>query len=137
MFYTAYSVLHNRQDAEDAMQNTLFELISSAKSYRGGGAAAYVTGIAKNQALKLLASRKSDIPADEADAHTDDNAAEKLTMLDALARLSDVDRRIVEEHVFMKIKFKELAAELNMTDAAVQKRYVRALKVLKEYYGGK
>ena len=34
-------------------------------------------------------------------------------------------------------KFKALAAELNMTDQAVQKRYVRALKAMKEYYGGK
>jgi len=137
IYYTAYSVLHSREDAEDAMQNTLFELISSAKTYRGENAAAYVTGIAKNQALKLLSKRKPDIPIDETTAQTKDDTAERLTMLDALDRLSDTDRHIVEEHVFMGTKFKELAAELNMTDAAVQKRYVRALQTLKKYYGGK
>ena len=137
IYYTAYSVLHNREDAEDAMQNTLFELINAAKSYRGDGAAAYITGIAKNQALKLLSKRKPDVPVDDAAAQTEDNAAERLTMLDALARLSDTDRHIVEEHVFMKTKFKALAAELGMTDGAVQKRYVRALQEMKKYYGGK
>lgn len=137
IYYTAYSVLHNREDAEDAMQNTLFELIGSAGSYRGEGAVLYVLGIARNQALKILHNRKYDVPVDEAEAHTDDNGAERLTMLDALARLSETDRFIVEEHVFMKTKFKALAAELNMTDQAVQKRYVRALKAMKEYYGGK
>ena len=136
IYYTAYSVLHNKQDAEDAMQNTLFELMSSAGSCKDN-AAAYITGAAKNQALKIYAKRKPDICFDETEIQSPDDNAERLTMLDALARLSDTDRRIVEEHVFMKTKFKELANELSMTDAAVQKRYVRALQTLKKYYGGK
>ena len=134
IYITAYGILNNRQDAEDVLQNTIIELVSSAKSYRGEGAVSYVISTAKNQSLKLLSKRKYDIPIDETDAVSDDTVSAGTIMTDALMKLSDMDRKIVTDHVFFGLNFKEIGKEMNLSAVAAQKRYVRALQTLKEYY---
>lgn len=136
IYITAYNILNNRQDAEDVLQNTMIELVRSAGSYRGEGAAAYVMAVAKNQSLKLLSKRKYDMPIDETEVSSDDTASAGTIMTEALTRLSDADRKIVTDHVFFGIKFKEIGKEMGLSADAAQKRYVRALQTLKEYYNG-
>ena len=134
IYITAYNILNNRQDAEDVLQNTMIELVSSAGSYRGDGAVSYVISTAKNHSLKLLSKRKYDMPIDETEVPSDDTVSAGTIMTDALMRLSDVDRKIVTDHVFFGLKFKDIGKETGLSADAAQKRYVRALQTLKEYY---
>ncbi len=134
IYITAYNILNNRQDAEDVLQNTMIELAGSAKSYRGKGAVSYILAVAKNLSLNLLSKRKYDIPIDETDAAAADAAENGVMMTDALARLSEADRKIVTDHVFYGMRFREIGKEAGISADAAQKRYVRALQTLKEYY---
>lgn len=134
IYITAYNILNNRQDAEDVLQNTMIELVGSARSYRGDGAVSYVLAVARNQSLKLLSKRKYDMPIDETEAASDDTVSAGTIMTDALMRLSDTDRKIVTDHLFFRLKFKDIGKETGLSADAAQKRYVRAMQTLKEYY---
>ena len=134
VYFTAYRILHNESDAEDALQNTMLALTETAGAYRGGGAAAYVISVCKNQSMLILRKRKSFTPLEESGASEEDDTAERLTMLDALKLLSEQDRDIVISHAVCQMKFKEIADELGISEQAAQKRYVRALQTLKKYY---
>lgn len=137
VYFTAYSVLGQRCDAEDAAQDTFVEVLESAGSYSGRDACAWVISIARNQALNRLRKRRGteqleeaeQLPAEETDV------ASSLTLLDALDRLAPEEKRVVTLHVLCGMKFKEIAAETSENEAAVQKRYRRAVEKMKKYYG--
>ena len=134
IYITAYRMLHDKQDAEDALQDTMLALIDTAGAYRGGGAGAYIISVCKNQSLHILRRRKNHAVLDEQTAGTEDGAAEKLTMLDALGKLNETDRDIVIDHALCGMRFKDIAKETGLSAQAAQKRYVRALQTLRLYY---
>ena len=137
VYFIAYSVLGNHFDAEDAAQQTFLEILKCAKSYSGGGAYSWITSVAYNQAHKILRKRKSEQELDDAEETEfyDTDAAERLTLRDALDRLPPEDRRIVTLHVLCDMRYAEIAAETGTTEAAIQKRYARAIEKIKKYYG--
>lgn len=140
IYFIAYSVLHHHHDAEDVLQQTLCEIVKNAHAYRkGSNARAWVLGIARNQALKLNRDRKAYIPIEELEndaryAERDDALLSSLTMFDALNTLSDEEQQIVLLRIESDLKFKEIAELLQITTAAAEKKYQRALKKLKTYY---
>ncbi|MBQ7699893.1 MAG: sigma-70 family RNA polymerase sigma factor [Clostridia bacterium] len=138
VFFTAYSVLGNYHDAEDAAQNTFVEIIKCARKYAGGDASAWVISVARNQALKLLRTRKSAAELEEAEHETEEkDMASAVTLLDALDRLSPEDKRIVTLHALCDLSFAEISAETGLKKDAAQKRYRRAIEKMKKYYGEK
>lgn len=137
VLFTSYSVLGNYQDAEDAAQNTFYEILKCAKNYSGGDARAWVVSVAKRQALKILRNRRPVCELDDADTeYCETDQAERLTLLDALDRLSPTDKHIVTAHVLCGQTFSEIANELEISDDAAQKRYRRAIEKMKRYYEG-
>lgn len=137
VLFTAYSVLGNYQDAEDAAQNTFYEILKCAENYSGGDARAWVVSVAKRQSLKILRERRPVCELDEAEAeYYETDHAENLTLLDALDRLSPTDKRIVSAHVLCGLTFAEISNELGISEDAAQKRYRRALEKMKRYYEG-
>lgn len=137
VFFTAYSILGSYQDAEDAAQNTFYEILKCAKNYSGGDARAWVVSVAKRQALKILRDRRPVCELDDADTeYRETDHAERLTLLDALDRLSPTDKHIVTAHVLCGQTFSEIANELEISDDAAQKRYRRAIEKMKRYYEG-
>lgn len=137
VLFTAYSILGNYQDAEDAAQNTFYEILKCAKNYSGGDARAWIVSVAKRQALKILRDRRPICELDDADTeYRETDHAERLTLLDALDRLSSTDKHIVVAHVLCDQTFAETADELGISEEAAQKRYRRAIEKMKQYYGG-
>ena len=135
VYFTAYGILNDHGDAEDALQNTMLSLIDAAGAYRGDGKAApFILSICKNQSLMILRKRKDLSALEESSAVSEDNAAERLTMIDALSLLSETDRGIVIDHALCGMKFKDIAEKTGLGAEAAQKRYVRALQILKKYY---
>ena len=140
IYFAAYSLLKNHEDAEDVLQNVLIEIVNSAASYRRGSSArAWILAIAKNQALKYMRDSKSTIPLDDLendDGHAagDDGLLSSLTMFDALKTLSDEEQTLILLHIESGFKFHEIAELLNITKASAEKKYQRALKKLKAYY---
>ncbi len=140
VYFVAYSILKNHNDAEDILQQVFCEIVKNAHAYRSGSnARAWILSIARNQALKYLRDKKTCIPLEDVTnsfecSEADEDFISNLTMFEALKVLSEQDRQIVLLHIEGGMKFKEIANLLNITVDSAKKKYQRALKKLSTYY---
>ena len=136
IYMLAYSILGNKADAEDVMQQTFVKLVTSSSGYKqGSDARSYILKTTKNLAINLWDKRNiqnewvapinEDIPFREEG---------EMSSLESLRILDEEERVIVVLRVDTKATHKEISALLGITPAACEKRYRRALKKLKEYY---
>lgn len=135
------SVLKNHHDAEDAAQNTFVVLHTSAASYTAQGKPmAYIFTIARNICrMKLRETKKTAVSPIEDNANltfSDDHSLstdDRLLLQTVLSVLSDDDLQIVMLHAVAGMKFREIAALLDLTTSTVLSKYHRSLTKLKKH----
>ncbi len=131
------SILRENSYAEDAMQETFLKIIENIKTYRkDGNARAWIMSIARNTAIDMQKRRCLNVELNEEGAFCDGNEGEKilrnLSVEDALGRLSTLDREIVIMKSMAGMKHREIGETVGLSEDAVQKRYKRALKLLRK-----
>lgn len=139
----ALSVMKNRYDAEDILQETLLNIHKSAASYKSSGRPmSWIIGIASNLCLNKLHRQKRLIPGsveeilpdamDYSATDPQDSAVIKICM----EQLADTERQIVMLHVLVGLKHRETAKILGMPLSTVLSKYSRAIKKLREALEG-
>lgn len=136
----ALSILLNRHDAEDVMQETYVKIYSSAKEYKPQGKPmAWALTIARNLSfMKLRSDKRIEVTADEIwdqhDLHhfVDDNL-DRLVLEAAMRNLSAEERQIVILHAVAGQKHREIAALLQIPLSTTLSKYHRALSKLKKH----
>ena len=136
IYMIAYSILGNKWDAEDVMQQTFMNLITSSSNYKKGSRAkSYILKTAHNLAINQLKDEQSKngrvSPIEEDIPFVEEN---DLSSLESLKILGEEDRMIVVLKIDTNATHREIAELLGIGVAACEKRYRRALKRLKEYY---
>lgn len=156
VFGLAYRIVGRRQDAEDITQQTFVTLIEKVDTFRGeSSAAAWILRIATNHALKLLRKRRGLPMAPWSEAEGEDSyatiphpefIARWSDTPDALAQRAEV-RALIEAAldslddkyrlVFVLrdiegLSVRETAETLELTEAAVKVRLLRARLMLRE-----
>lgn len=131
------SYLKHADDAQDVTQDTFVRIWDSVPQYRPQGKPlAWILTVARNLALMRLRERgKSQTLEDgEWDAIPASAAVtpeDRALLQNALARLSDRERRVVLLHAVTGMKHREIASVLKMPLATVLSQYHRALKKLR------
>ena len=132
----AYSLLLNREDAEDVTADTFLAAYANYDRYdpEKASLATWLTRIAHNRAVNLLRAparaRRGSLPewiepADPAD-HTEQIAASE-TVVQLYARLKPEERELLNMRCVMELKFSEIAALLCVPEKTASKRYQRLL----------
>ena len=132
----AYSLLLNREDAEDVTADTFLAAYANFDRYdpERASIATWLTRIAHNRAVNLIRSpayaRRGSLPkwlepADTAD-HTEQAEASE-TVLRLYARLTPAERELLNLRCVMELKFSEIAALLCVPEKTANKRYQRLL----------
>ena len=139
IYMLAYAILRDRADAEDVMQETFLKIATEAHTYRkNSNAIAFILTVTRNLSLNLLAKRRRseahEKPLDESSDAPYYEQATKVGELDALSALDTDERQIVVLRLDCKMKHRDIATLLDISEAATQKRYRRALEKLKKYY---
>lgn len=131
----ALSILKNRQDAEDALQEAFLSIYNNAASYRSQGKPmAWIFTIAKNLCLKRLADlqRQSSTPVEDWNCFTPATTPDDRLVIEACMKLlSDEEQQIVVLHAVSGFKHREIASMLQLPLSTVLSKYHRALKKLK------
>lgn len=130
----ANSVLCDRTEAEDVLQDTMCEIAKSCTRYqKNTNARAWILAIARNLALTRAKQRAKICQLDENISASDDisNAIIRLDLDSALSKLSDSDREILCLRLETELSYKEISQLTGLTVAAAQKRYRRALDRLR------
>ena len=133
----AVSILQNRQDAEDVVQDTYLKIWQAADCYQAQGRPrAWMLAIVRNTALMRLRQARRTVSLDGEDWNlwADEPAVspeDRLLLSALLGQLGEEDRQIVVMHALAGLKHREIAAMLGMGLPAVMSRYSRGMKKLR------
>lgn len=129
MYYISYSMLTNRADQEDAVQECIRKALAKHASLREERyAKTWVTRILINECNNILRRRKRETPTDEIFAVAPQTADEGVFEL--LSSLSDKLRLPLVLHYYEGYTTGEIAKILHVPEGTIKGRLARARKAL-------
>jgi len=136
-------MLGQRQEAEDVAQDVFVKGFIRLNQYKEGTSfKAWLFKIACHECLNKLKRKRIyerllgvfSLTAATAHAELPDVEPEINTELrDALLRIKPIDRHIILQRIVEENRFEDIAEQLDMSYAAVRKRYERARKQLQHF----
>jgi RNA polymerase sigma-70 factor, ECF subfamily len=153
IYRTAFRILRNRQDAEDAAQRSFQRAFTNLDKFREDSAfSTWVTRIAINEALMLLRQRRTTLPilennTDEATAPSPFDIADerptpeqalaenevRAVMIQAVSQLRENLRTVVLLREMQGLSNAETALRLGLTISAVKARTHHARRFLRKH----
>jgi len=140
VFGFALSILKNRQDAEDVLQDCFISAYGGAAGYRAHGKPmAWLITIARNLCMQKLRERKrtSDIPEEDWERYLESldrvSAEDKIVLSECMRTLTDEERQIVVLHAVGGFKHREIAELTDIPLPTVLSKYSRAIKKLRKH----
>ncbi len=137
VFAYALSILRNRDDAEDAMQDTFIKIKSAAHLYKPQGKPmAWIFTITKNVCLMMIRKNAHVVHLPEEDAQPDlgldqiENAVDRMTLEKSFTVLPEDTCQIIMLHAVSGMKHREIAELLNLPISTVLSKYNRGIKRL-------
>ncbi len=134
----ALSLLKNKQDAEDVLQDVYIQVWKNAGGYRAKGKPlAWLFTITRNLALMTIRQQKRTVsvaPEDWQAMFADEpavNHEDKMVLGALLGSLSDEERQIVVLYAMTGLKHREIADLLDLKLTTVLSKYSRAIKKLR------
>lgn len=130
----AYTILLNRQNAEDVVEETFLSAYAAYPGYDPvrSSLATWLTRIAHNKAVTLVRSaryrRETALPEDFADRSPAGQDEARYTVLWLYAQLTREEREFLDLRYVMGLSDQEVAALYGLEPKAVNKRYQRLLK---------
>lgn len=124
----ALSILKDPQGAEDVLQETFLRLLSGKYAVQEEKIQAWLYRVARNCCYDVLRKRQREQELPPALPSVDGQFAyiERISVLDL------TDREIVTMKLLSGMTCKEIGKIMGMSGPAVQKRYERAIRKLKE-----
>lgn len=145
IYQCVFQVLHSPQDAEDVTSEFFLKLWKIADTYCFGGKhKRWLVTIARNMALDLIKKQSreqltindDDFPDEPADTvSTEETVAGKMAVAEALEKLDESEREIVNMKIFADMTFKDIAAVLEKPIGTVTWKYRNAIAKLREFIG--
>ena len=148
IYQCVFNVLHDVHDAEDITSDFFLKLWKIADTYCFGGKhKRWLVTIARNMALDLLKKKKHELltldedgedsfanePADT--VSTEDTVTGNMAVAEALERLDDSEREIVNMKILADMTFKDIAAVLGKPMGTVTWKYRNAISKLQKFIG--
>ncbi|MBE7064665.1 MAG: RNA polymerase sigma factor [Ruminococcaceae bacterium] len=132
------SILKNKYDADDVLQDTFLKIYSNASEYEPKGKPlAWILTIAKNSAYSKLRDTGKTESLEEQNTEPIDfssmeNAEQRLLVETLFKYLTDEEKQILLLHSVSGMKYREIASFMDIPLNTVLSKYHRAVKKLKE-----
>ncbi|MFF2176211.1 RNA polymerase sigma factor [Lysinibacillus sp. NPDC058147] len=151
VYYIAYSILHNIQQAEDIVQETfitLYQNLEKICSLNTHELKGYILRIAKNKTIdsyrknkrhKLFLEeyqRESPEVVDENIEEWEQRLMSELQIDTLLTELNDSYRQVFKYKVFYNLSYQEISEVMGITEVNVRKQFERARKRVQNIIGG-
>ena len=139
VYQYAYTILLNRESAEDVVEETFLAAYAAYPGYdpARSSLATWLTRIAHNKAVNLVRSardrRETAMPEDFADQSPAEQDEPRYTVLWLYARLTQEEREFLDLRYVMGLTDKEVGALYSLEPKAVNKRYQRLLKRCRQF----
>jgi RNA polymerase sigma-70 factor (ECF subfamily) len=151
IYYVAFSVLNNIQQAEDAVQETfitLYQNLEKLRSLNTQEIKRYILRIAKNKAIDSYRKnkrhemfleeyqRESPEVADENIEEWEQRLMSEVQIDTLLTALSESYRQVFKYKVFFNLTYQEISKLMGITEVNVRKQFERARKRVHNIIGG-
>ena len=133
----AYTLLLNKEDAEDVTEDTFLTAYEKIRLYdaRKASVVTWLTRIAHNRAVNLMRSsaysKRADLPEEWEQADNAPDFTEGVALSDQIlrlyARLCPEEREFLNMRYVLELKDREIGMLLNLPEKTVNKRYQRLL----------
>lgn len=131
-FRTAYSLLRNKSDAEDAVQQALLNVWKARTSVRAGSERAFMTRVVINECRNIQRKRMRGFPSGELDETESYLPPEDIGLYDMIRSLPDSLRTPFLLKYMEEMTAKEIAEAMRLPLASVKNRLFRARKKLQK-----
>lgn len=144
IYQSVFQILRNKQDAEDVTSDFFMKLWKIADTYCFGGRhKRWLVTIARNMALDALKKKNREslvLDSEDAPERSDGSTAEdtvigNVAVAQALEKLDESEREIVNLRIFADMTFKDIAAVLKKPLGTVTWKYRSAILKLRENMG--
>mgnify|MGYP001027604817 CR=1 FL=1 len=136
MYHVADNILHNRQDAEDAVYNAFLQIIKHFKKFQSAPVnelTPQIVALAKNEAISLRRKKRDEAPLEEGEnlVMESETITDYHALVDSFTRLPQIYRAVMEMKLLLGYSDGEIAAKLGLTKTAVSSRINRGRKLLR------
>ena len=133
VFNIVFSIIKNKDDAEEITQNIFMKIYKlPVEKLPTKNEASWLYAVAKNETLNYIKSKKKDINIEELQVYVEDNNI--LDEIDFKGLIKELD---TEEELIVKLKteynftFKEIAKVLGKNENTIKWKYYSAIHTLK------
>ncbi|TQR36011.1 RNA polymerase sigma factor [Lysinibacillus sphaericus] len=151
IYYAAFSILHNIQQAEDIVQETFITLYHNLEKIRSLDTPElkrYILRIAKNKTIDRYRKnkrhkvfleeyqRESPEVIDENIEEWEQRLMSEIQIDTLLTELTESYRQVFKYKVFYNLTYQEISEVMELTEVNVRKQFERARKRLQNILGG-
>ena len=141
IFQYIYSIVKNKEYAQDLTHDTFIQIYQNIKLYnQKGNPMSWIVTIARNITYMSLRKKQRETLVDyQIELHdvSIDQISDKIMIQTMLSHLSNEEREIIVLHVIYGFSFHDISHIVELILATVLSKYHRSLKKLKKFYGGK
>ena len=136
VFKIVFSIIKNKDDSEDIMQNLFVKIYKLPKDkLPSRNETSWLYTVAKNETLNYIKSKRKDINIDELQIYKDDieisNLINEASYKELMKKLNSEEELIVKLKTESNFTFKEIAEILGKNENTVKWKYYSAIHTLK------
>ncbi|MBD5484347.1 MAG: sigma-70 family RNA polymerase sigma factor [Lachnospiraceae bacterium] len=133
MYRLALAMLHNRQDAEDAVSEAVLMAYEKRHTLRDRNRfKPWIMQIVANEARRIYGKNKRITPMEDMEAYMPSFKDENHELWDVVMQLETAHREVIMLYFYERFSIKEIGRILHVPEGTVKSRLFRAKKALKE-----
>ena len=133
----AFSILKNKQDAENMVQIVFTKIYSIDKNkLPSSNEASWLYSVTKNETINYLKNKKNNIDLDSIyELEDNNNEIDKIINQDKynriISKLNEKEREVVSLKILSNLSFEEIGKILNVPTGTIKWRYYKSVHILK------
>lgn len=133
MYRLALGILHNREDAEDAVSESVLKAYEKLDMLRRKDSfKAWLMQITANEAKRMYTKKKREITFENMEEYMPVFEDEHHELWDSVMKMQLAYREVILLFYYEQLSIKEIAHILKIPEGTVKSRLSRAKKILKE-----
>lgn len=133
MYRLAFGILHNREDAEDAVSESVLKAFEKISMLRNRDSfKAWVMQITANEAKRIYAKNKRETTVENMEEYLPVFRDEYHELWDVVMKLDVGYREVILLYFYERLSIKEIARILGIPEGTIKSRLSRGKKILKE-----
>lgn len=134
LYRLAFGILHNREDAEDAVSESVLKAYEKLHTLRKKESfRSWIMQITANEAKRIYGRNKKSAPVENMEEYMPQFQDEYHELWDVVMKLDIVYREAIILYFYEQLSIKEIGEVLHVPEGTVKSRLSRGKKQLKEH----